>query len=179
MSDPSPCPFCGSTKITVEWEPCPPLDKTDTNRRWFAECTHCSCQGPFCQKEPEVIPAWNRRADRLAQLTAENQKLRAALVALHDAAADPGWALWNNPSPIPAAVVQAKEVLATTSAPAVVPREDAEALATAVAACAAKFREYEKLHAAKPDPVKAARNAEMAQVAENTLAAYRAKHPKP
>lgn len=48
------CPFCGGTKITVEWEPCPPLDKGDTNRRWFAECTQCSCQGPFCQKEPEV-----------------------------------------------------------------------------------------------------------------------------
>ena len=57
-----PCPFCGSTKITVEWESCPPLDATDTNRRWFAECTQCSAQGPFCQKEPEVIPAWNKRA---------------------------------------------------------------------------------------------------------------------
>lgn len=60
---PLPCPFCGSTKITVEWEPCPKLDATDTNRRWFAECTQCSCQGPFCQKEPQVIPAWNKRAN--------------------------------------------------------------------------------------------------------------------
>lgn len=60
---PLPCPFCGSTRITVEWEPCEPLDKTDTNRRWFAECTQCSCQGPFCQKEPQVIPAWNKRAN--------------------------------------------------------------------------------------------------------------------
>src|SRR6185369_10005248 len=56
-----PCPFCGTTKITIEWEPCPPLDSTETNRRWFAECTQCSCQGPFCQKEPQVIPAWNKR----------------------------------------------------------------------------------------------------------------------
>lgn len=60
---PLPCPFCGSTKITVEWEPCPKLDETDTTRRWFAECTQCSCQGPFCQKEPQVIPAWNKRAN--------------------------------------------------------------------------------------------------------------------
>lgn len=58
-----PCPFCGSTKITVEWEACPPLDSTDTNRRWFAECTQCSCQGPFCQKETQVIRAWNLRYD--------------------------------------------------------------------------------------------------------------------
>ena len=56
-----PCPFCGATKITVEWEPCPPLDHTDTNRRWFAECTQCSCQGPFCQTEPDVILKWNER----------------------------------------------------------------------------------------------------------------------
>ncbi len=60
---PLPCPFCGGTKITVEWEHCPPLDHTDTNRRWFAECMDCSCQGPFCQKEPQVIPAWNKRAN--------------------------------------------------------------------------------------------------------------------
>lgn len=60
---PLPCPFCGSLKITVEWEPCPKLDETDTTRRWFAECTKCSCQGPFCQKEPQVIPAWNKRAN--------------------------------------------------------------------------------------------------------------------
>jgi len=60
---PLPCPFCGSDKITVEWEPCPALTMTDTNRRWFAECTQCSCQGPFCQKEPQVIPAWNKRAN--------------------------------------------------------------------------------------------------------------------
>ena len=58
---PLPCPFCGSEKITVEWEPCAPLDATDTNRRWFAECTQCSCQGPFCQKEPQVLTAWNKR----------------------------------------------------------------------------------------------------------------------
>jgi Lar family restriction alleviation protein len=56
-----PCPFCGSSKITVEWEPLMRMDPTDTTRRWFAECTQCSCQGPFCQKEPEVIPAWNKR----------------------------------------------------------------------------------------------------------------------
>jgi hypothetical protein len=55
------CPFCGSTKITVEWEGCPPIDATDTNRRWFAECAKCSCQGPFCQKEPQVRPSWNKR----------------------------------------------------------------------------------------------------------------------
>lgn len=55
------CPFCGSANIIVAWEPCPPLDEGDTNRRWFAECTQCSCQGPFCQKEPQVIPAWNIR----------------------------------------------------------------------------------------------------------------------
>lgn len=63
LVSPLPCPFCGATKITIEWEPCPPLDATDTNRRWFAECTQCSCQGPFCQKEPQVIPAWNKRAN--------------------------------------------------------------------------------------------------------------------
>lgn len=57
-----PCPFCGSTVITVEWEHCPPMREEDTNRRWFAECCKCSCQGPFCQKEPQVIPAWNKRA---------------------------------------------------------------------------------------------------------------------
>lgn len=56
-----PCPWCRSDKITVEWEPCPPLDATDTNRRWFAECTQCSCQGPFCQTEAQVKPAWNLR----------------------------------------------------------------------------------------------------------------------
>ncbi len=57
-----PCPFCGSTVITVECEHCPPMREEDTNRRWFAECCKCSCQGPFCQKEPQVIPAWNKRA---------------------------------------------------------------------------------------------------------------------
>ena len=56
-----PCPFCGSLRITVEWEPCEPLDRTDTNRRWFAECMDCSFQGPFCQKENRVIPMWNCR----------------------------------------------------------------------------------------------------------------------
>lgn len=55
------CPFCGSVKITVEWEPCEPMAATDTNRRWFAECTQCSCQGPFCQRETEIVSAWNRR----------------------------------------------------------------------------------------------------------------------
>lgn len=64
LVSPLPCPFCGSTKITVEWEECEPLDSTDTNRRWFAECAQCCCQGPFCQKEPQVIPAWNKRANR-------------------------------------------------------------------------------------------------------------------
>lgn len=61
---PLPCPFCGSTKITVEWEACPPLEATDTNRRWFSECAQCCCQGPFCQKETQVIPAWNTRPAR-------------------------------------------------------------------------------------------------------------------
>lgn len=62
-----PCPFCGSDKITVEWELCEKLSESDTTRRWFAECTQCSCQGPFCQKEPQVIPSWNKR-------TIESQK---------------------------------------------------------------------------------------------------------
>ena len=57
----SPCPFCGSADITIEWERCPALAEKDTNRRWFAECTQCSCQGPFCQKEPQVMAAWNKR----------------------------------------------------------------------------------------------------------------------
>lgn len=57
-----PCPFCGSPVVSIEWEACEPLVKTDTNRRWFAECAQCSCQGPFCQKETQVIPAWNTRA---------------------------------------------------------------------------------------------------------------------
>jgi hypothetical protein len=65
MSDLKPCPFCGSDKITVEWERCEPLCDGDTNRRWFAECTQCSCQGPFCQKEPEVALKWNNQS-RLA-----------------------------------------------------------------------------------------------------------------
>ncbi|NBR86137.1 MAG: hypothetical protein EB141_15045 [Verrucomicrobia bacterium] len=58
---PLPCPFCGASKITVEWEPCPKLEATDTSRRWFAECTECACQGPFCQNESQAIPAWNKR----------------------------------------------------------------------------------------------------------------------
>lgn len=57
---PAPCPFCGSRSITVEWESCLPFEPGDTNRRWFAECGQCACQGPFCQKEPQVIPAWNK-----------------------------------------------------------------------------------------------------------------------
>jgi len=69
---PLPCPFCGGTKITVEWEHCPPLDDTDTNRRWFAECATCCCQGPFCQKEPQVIPAWNKRANDAAHRAADH-----------------------------------------------------------------------------------------------------------
>lgn len=76
MIRPLPCPFCGSTKITVEWEHCPKLDQTDTVRRWFAECTQCSCQGPFCQKEPQVIPEWNKRATEQER----EKKLRAALL---------------------------------------------------------------------------------------------------
>lgn len=58
---PEPCPFCKSKKITVEWEACAPLSEGDTNRRWFAECAQCCCQGPFCQKENQVIIAWNKR----------------------------------------------------------------------------------------------------------------------
>jgi hypothetical protein len=58
------CPFCGSARITIEWEPCDKLDSTDTNRRWFAECQECCSQGPFCQRETEVVSAWNGRANR-------------------------------------------------------------------------------------------------------------------
>lgn len=76
-----PCPFCGSTKITVEWEPCPSLVATDTNRRWFAECTQCSCQGPFCQKEPQVIPAWNHRVP-VSDSTSISQELKDAAIAV-------------------------------------------------------------------------------------------------
>lgn len=62
------CPWCNGNKITIEWEPCDTLSYHDTNRRWFAECCKCSCQGPFCQKENEVIRAWNTRHDSCAEL---------------------------------------------------------------------------------------------------------------
>lgn len=52
------------------------------------------------------------------------------------------------------------------SATASVPR-----LRLALTLCAERFREYEKLHAAKPDPIKAARNAEMAEMCEQAIAA--------
>lgn len=75
---PCPCPFCGGTKITVEWEPQP--------SRWFAECAQCSCQGPFCQTEPKVIAAWNTRASDLtpsARIVAQNEEMNR-LRALND-----------------------------------------------------------------------------------------------
>jgi hypothetical protein len=40
----------------------------------------------------------------------------------------------------------------------------------ALKSAADRFREYERLHAAKPDPVKAQRNAEMAEMCERALA---------
>lgn len=39
--------------------------------------------------------------------------------------------------------------------------------------CANKFREYEAIHAAKPDPVKAASNAELAKLCELAIAKAR------
>lgn len=44
-------------------------------------------------------------------------------------------------------------------------------MSTAMAAAAERFREYEKLHAAKPDPVKAERNGKMARLLETTATA--------
>lgn len=102
------CPFCGSNKVTIEWEPCAPITHPDTNRRWFAECTQCSCQGPFCQRETEVIKAWNTRTTdkrveelevaldkldntvsvmrtRFDELEKENAKLREVLESAHPA----------------------------------------------------------------------------------------------
>jgi len=61
MSELLPCPFCGNNNITIEWEPCEPMCEGDTNRRWFAECGRCSCQGPFAQKENRVAEFWNTR----------------------------------------------------------------------------------------------------------------------
>lgn len=54
------------------------------------------------------------------------------------------------------------------------PRPVAEALVRGMqvlVTCGEKFREYEALHAAKPDPVKARRNAEMAEQCEAALSA--------
>lgn len=45
------------------------------------------------------------------------------------------------------------------------------ALRRAVGAAAERFREYQALHAAKPDPAKAQRNAEMAELCESALRA--------
>lgn len=59
--NPTPCPFCASTNVSVEWEWCSPLTVGDTTRRWFVECANCSCQGPFAQTEPKAIPLWNNR----------------------------------------------------------------------------------------------------------------------
>lgn len=78
-----PCPFCGSDKITVEWEQCPKLVESDTTRRWFAECTQCSCQGPFCQKEPEVPVKWNQRA-HVAPLVEALEKIRSGMNGVLD-----------------------------------------------------------------------------------------------
>lgn len=89
-----PCPFCGSTAITIEWEPCAPLDEGDTTRRWFAECTQCSCQGPFCQKEPQVIPAWNKRAPTVLDGAGQDLESCAKTLIKHRHTA-PEW-MWEN-----------------------------------------------------------------------------------
>lgn len=46
-------------------------------------------------------------------------------------------------------------------------------LAAALHKAAEKFREYERLHRAKPDDVKADRNAEMAMMCEAALIAFK------
>lgn len=120
----------------------------------------------------------NTESDRLAQLTAENQKLREALEGCNEMFDTYGHTSESPCERDKEIVRNMLEALATTSAPAVVPREDAEALVTALEACAKKFREYEQIHWAKPDPIKARKNGDMAQVVENTITAFRVKHPK-
>jgi len=48
-------------------------------------------------------------------------------------------------------------------------KKELDAACEVLVKAAERFREYERLHAAKPDPMKAARNAEMAEMCEQML----------
>ena len=71
MDELKPCPHCGGK---AEW------DSADTDGSCRIECTNCGATTSWLREDEDAIAAWNRRApDRLAELEAENAKLRAAL----------------------------------------------------------------------------------------------------
>lgn len=48
-----PCPFCGSSEVTLMWDP--------YNKRYFVRCPSCYNQTALYITEESAVKAWNRR----------------------------------------------------------------------------------------------------------------------
>ena len=74
-----PCPFCGG-EAELHWH---------SSDCWGTTCKVCRADGPIPKRdtEAEAIAAWNTRADadRIEELTDENEQLRDVAMDAHDA----------------------------------------------------------------------------------------------
>jgi Lar family restriction alleviation protein len=58
-----PCPFCGSTDITIR-RTLIGLRQKETARRYWCECQECGAAGPNNQYQSGAVKAWNTRVEK-------------------------------------------------------------------------------------------------------------------
>jgi Lar family restriction alleviation protein len=75
MTEIKACPFCGASGEDVSVY-------GDMVTPYYIECNKCDAWGPNADTEAEAIQKWNAAADRIEELKAENESLRAALPTL-------------------------------------------------------------------------------------------------
>lgn len=62
MSEPIPCPFCGTThKLQAKQSRLDDIGFCGAAKAWYVYCYECSFRGPIRETQEEAVAVWNIR----------------------------------------------------------------------------------------------------------------------